>query len=245
MKLTGALVVALALVVGVVPQFMHCKTRSMVASGAGASHVTTAATTAAQPMHCYWSARAEIGVALPLAAAGLLLLFSRRKESRRALWAMTGTLGAVAMLIPTVLIGVCPTPTAVCRTTMRPTLLAAGGLIVALSVAGLVVNELRRDDDQASSQITSREVVVELLAEALLVACAGGLAGAAIAALGVGLFHTLIAARLGVPFIYPSSGALAGQIASGLALALIVVGLAAALPALRMSRQEPALSMRD
>lgn len=159
MKLTGALVVALALVVGVVRQFTHCKTGSMVAAGAGASHVTTAAAvTPAQPMHCYWSARAEIAVALPLAAAGLLLLFSRRKESRRALWAMTGMLGAMAMLIPTVLIGVCPTPTAVCRTTMRPTLLAAGGLIVALSLAGLVVNELR-DEGRTRSRLTSREAM--------------------------------------------------------------------------------------
>ena len=62
MKLTGALVVALALVVGVVRQFTHCKTGSMVAAGAGASHVTTAAAvTPAQPMRCYWTARAEIG----------------------------------------------------------------------------------------------------------------------------------------------------------------------------------------
>ena len=92
---------------------------------------------------------------------------------------------------------------------------------------------------------TRRVVVAALLAEALLVACAGGLAGVAVAAIGVGLFHTLIAARLGVPFLYPSSGALAGQIAVGLALALVAVGLAAAIPALRLSGQEPALSMRE
>ncbi len=52
MKLTEALVVALALVVGVVPQFTHCKTGSMVAAGAGTSHLTTtAATMPPQPMH--------------------------------------------------------------------------------------------------------------------------------------------------------------------------------------------------
>ncbi len=125
-------------------------------------------------------------------------------------------------------------------------LLLALSLVVMALLLSMAAHERRREIGvMRALGATRRVVVVELLAEALLVACAGGLAGAAIAALGVGLFHTLIAARLGVPFIYPSSGALAGQIAIGLALALIAVGLAAALPALRMSRQEPALSMRE
>ena len=154
MRVVGVLVVALALVIGVVPQFTHCKamtassssTMSMggstTASAGGA--MTAGATAAARPtpMRCYWTARAEVGVALPLAAAGVLLFVSRRRETRRALAVLIGVLGAVAMLLPTVLIGVCAQSSAICNTTMRPILLAAGGATVALGLVTLVRNEL-------------------------------------------------------------------------------------------------------
>ena len=167
MRVTAVLVVALALVIGIVPQFTHCKamspssgsTMSMggstaasggtTATGSGAmaagTGTMTAGTNAAAkptPMRCYWTARAELGLALPLAAAGALLFFSRRKETRRALAVLVAVLGVVAMLLPTVLIGVCAQSSAICNTAMRPTLLAAGGLTVALGLFTLVRNEL-------------------------------------------------------------------------------------------------------
>ena len=147
MRLTGIAIVAFALVIGIVPQFTRCKTGAAM----GGSATTSAATAAApaQPMRCYWSARAEIGVGAPLGLAGLLLALSRRKESRRFLALLAAALGTVAMLVPTVLIGVCSSPTARCHTIMRPTLLAAGGLVVALSVIALVLNELRPADGAA------------------------------------------------------------------------------------------------
>ncbi len=162
MRVTAVLVVALALVIGIVPQFTHCKamtassgsTMSMggstTASGGGTmatGTMTTGTSTAAKPtpMRCYWTARAELGLALPLAAAGVLLFVSRRKETRRALAVLIGVLGVVAMLLPTVLIGVCPQSSAVCNTAMRPTLLAAGGLTVALGLLTLIGNELRSE----------------------------------------------------------------------------------------------------
>jgi uncharacterized membrane protein len=96
-------------------------------------------------MKCVWAARAEIGVAVPLFAVGVLMLFSRRKETRRALAVPSALLGIVAMLLPTALIGVCASSGAICRTAMRPSLLVAGGLTVAASLAVLVANELRPD----------------------------------------------------------------------------------------------------
>jgi ABC-type nickel/cobalt efflux system permease component RcnA len=148
MKVAAAIaIVALAVIIGVVPQYTHCRTgAAMVGSHMTESPVVVAAPTA-QPMHCYWSARAEIGVSVPLALAAVLLALSRRRESRRFLALLTSALGAVAILVPTVLIGVCQTPTAVCRTTMRPTLLAAGGLVVVLGLVILVVNQLRSEDE--------------------------------------------------------------------------------------------------
>ena len=125
-------------------------------------------------------------------------------------------------------------------------LLLTLALVVMALLLSMAAHERRRELGVLRALGASRAtVVVALLAEALLVACAGGLAGVAAAAVGVGLFHTLIAARLGVPFLYPSGGALAVQITAGLCLALVVVGLAAAVPALRAGSEEPALAMRE
>ena len=163
MRVTAVLVMAMALVIGVVPQFTHCKATSAM-GGSGPSIATSAAaaagprvvaTTKPGPMRCYWSARAAIGVALPLFAAGLLGLFSRRKETRRALAVLVCVLGIVTILVPTVLIGVCSTSSAVCNTTMRPVMVAAGGLTVALGLITLLRNGLGTDGRAVAVQPAS------------------------------------------------------------------------------------------
>ena len=153
MRVVAVLVVAMALVIGIAPQFTHCKTGSSMSantststSAAGTKTGAGAVTTAqATPMRCYWTARAELGVALPLLVGGVLFFFSRRKETRRALAVLVCALGVVAMLLPTVLIGVCSTSSAECNTTMRPILLVAGGLTVAIGLIALVRNELSNE----------------------------------------------------------------------------------------------------
>jgi hypothetical protein len=150
----------MALIIGIVPQFTHCKTGATMgatSSSAPAGDLTTAdagtvATDQPAPMRCYWSARAALGVALPLLVAGVLLFFSRRKETRRALAILVGLLGLVTMLLPTVLIGVCEQSSAVCDTTMRPVMLAAGGLTVALGLITLIRNELSAEKHMAAMQ---------------------------------------------------------------------------------------------
>ena len=150
MRVVAVLVVAMALVVGIAPQFTHCKTGSTMGANASnatlASDATTgagaAAAAKATPMRCYWTARAELGLALPLAAAGVLFFFSRRKETCRALAVLVCALGVVALLLPTVLIGVCENGSAVCNTAMRPILLVTGGLTVAIGLVTLIRNEL-------------------------------------------------------------------------------------------------------
>jgi hypothetical protein len=87
----------------------------------------------------------ERRAAIPLFALGALMFVSRRKETRRALAVPSALLGVVVMLLPTALIGVCAASGAVCRSSMLPTMLVAGGLTVALSLAYLAVNELGCD----------------------------------------------------------------------------------------------------
>ncbi len=161
MKIAGVVVVAMALVIGIVPQFTHCKAMSASSSSAMSMGSTTtatgsstmtgagatmgagkASTVQSTPMRCYWTARAAIGVALPLAVAGVLLFFSRRKETRRALALLVAVLGVVTVLLPTVLIGVCQQSGATCRTTMLPIMVATGGLTTAIGLITLLRNEL-------------------------------------------------------------------------------------------------------
>lgn len=125
-------------------------------------------------------------------------------------------------------------------------LVLALALVVLVLLLSMAAHQRRRELGVLRALGASRGVVVVvLLVEALVMACAGGLAGVAVAGLGVSLLHTLIASRLGIPFVEPSGGALAAQIAAGLGLALVAVALAAAVPALRVSGQEPALAMRE
>ena len=88
-------------------------------------------------------------------------------------------------------------------------------------------------------------VLLSFLSEALILAASGGVAGVVVAAAGVYLFKALLVEALGFPFILPSLAPLGLVVGIGLALALAVAALAAVVPAFRISRQEPALSMRE
>ena len=59
------------------------------------------------------------------------------------------------------------------------------------------------------------------------------------------LFRQVIVVSLGVPFLLPSPLSLAGEVAIGLGVALGSITLAALLPAWRISRQDPAIAMRE
>jgi hypothetical protein len=148
MKMLAGVIAAMALVIGIVPQFTNCEARggtmpTMATSSGGGAGAAASATTARPKMKCLWTARAEIGVAVPLFAIGGLLLVSRRKETRRALAVPSALLGVIAMLLPTALIGVCAASGAICRTSLRPSALIAGGVTVVASLALAAVNELR------------------------------------------------------------------------------------------------------
>ena len=130
-RIFGILLVTLALVAAVVPRYTECPT------GVGAL-----------PMDCHWTARAEIAVALPLAALGVLLSLSRRAESRRALASLGMLLGVMAALLPTALIGVCAHPDAACNSVMKPILIFAGILAAVVSLAALA---LARDAEEPAA----------------------------------------------------------------------------------------------
>jgi len=132
----GIALVVVALAIAIVPQFTDCESQGKMITLANGKQIS---------MKCHWTARAEIAIGAPLVIVGGMLAASRRKESQRNLAILGIGLGALTMLTPTYLIGVCTTPTMTCYTAMRPALLAAGGLAAAVSVVALVMTQRKKE----------------------------------------------------------------------------------------------------
>ncbi len=132
MKIAAVLLVGLALAVAVVPMFTDCQSQGRALT------LPNGATVA---MKCHWSGVAELALAAPLALVGVTTGVSRRKESRRILAMMGVLLGALVIAVPTVLIGVCASSDMLCNAVMRPSLILAGILIMAVSVGSWVLAE--------------------------------------------------------------------------------------------------------
>jgi hypothetical protein len=129
MKTLAGLMIVLALTTGIVPLLTDCQSQGRALTLADGRTV---------PMKCHWTAIAEIAVAVPLLVTGALLAISKRRETGRNLTILGGVLGVLVILIPTVLIGVCANPDMLCNLVMKPALILAGGLVVALSLVGMV-----------------------------------------------------------------------------------------------------------
>jgi hypothetical protein len=136
MKVLAIAIMAMALVIAIAPQYTNCEATGDMGSGASATM---------PKMKCLWSARAEIPIGVGLFAAGGLLLFSRRRETRMALGGLTAVLGLMAILVPVSLIGTCLSDAAVCNSTMSPIIYVAGGVTIALGLAALAAAGMGRE----------------------------------------------------------------------------------------------------
>ena len=113
-------------------------------------------------------------------------------------------------------------------------------------VFSMAANERRRELGVLRALGATRRFIGQsLLTEAGILALCGGAVGIFLAVLVIYLFRQLIMVSLGIPFLLPSPGLLAIQIGAGLLLALFSVFLAALFPALKISRQDPAIAMRE
>jgi uncharacterized membrane protein YkvI len=130
MKALGAVIIVLALVIGLVPLFSDCQSQGKMITLANGNTI---------PMKCHWTGRAALAMAFPLAAAGVMMVVSRRKETRRALSVVAVVSGIMVILLPTYLIGVCANPDMTCNMIERPVLILAGVLTAAAGVAGLLL----------------------------------------------------------------------------------------------------------
>ncbi len=168
MKVLAVLIMVMGLVIVIVPQFTNCEygkehpatinmqsgvTGDVMYASMGSASVSAAESTSVpyRMMKCFWSARAEIIAGVPLVALGILLFFARRRETIRVIGILTVLLGVLTIVIPTQLVGTCANTAMVCNTEMKPSLLVAGGITVALGVAVLVLGEMRRPRGSAIS----------------------------------------------------------------------------------------------
>jgi putative ABC transport system permease protein len=137
-------------------------------------------------------------------------------------------------------------------TGLLKTILLIMGITWGLSIVliGLVfsmaANERRKELGVVRAIGATRGFIFKsLLLEASFLAFLGGALGIFLAVLSVYLFQRLISVSLGIPFLLPSPGPLVVQVGVGLFLALFSVNLAALLPAIKVSRQDPAVAMRE
>ncbi len=122
---------------------------------------------------------------------------------------------------------------------------ALAASLIAL-VFSMAANERRREIGVLRALGAPRAYVFRsLLAEAAILGLGGGIAGLGLAVLAIYLFRNLLVVSLGIPFLLPSVPSLLLVIGGGLAAALATVALAALVPVVRISRQEPALAMRE
>jgi hypothetical protein len=137
MKAIGAIIVVIALVVGIVPQVLQCQSqgRAPLALASGGT----------VPMKCHWTAQSELALAIPLLAVGGVTAFSKRKETRRALAVIGTVLGAAVIVMPTWLIGVCGKQDMLCNAVMRPTLILSGIVLIGASIASVVISERSKE----------------------------------------------------------------------------------------------------
>jgi putative ABC transport system permease protein len=84
-----------------------------------------------------------------------------------------------------------------------------------------------------------------LWTEAALLALAGSVAGVTCSSLLIYILRDYVASSLHMPFLFPSFGAFIVLVIVTLALALLTVSIAVFVPAYQISRQEPALAMKE
>jgi putative ABC transport system permease protein len=122
--------------------------------------------------------------------------------------------------------------------------------VLSVALIGLVfsmaANERRRELGVLRALGATRSFILRsLLAEAGLLALSGAVAGISLAVLSIYLFRDLLVDALGIPFLVPALPSLLVLVVAGLALSLVSVAVAALIPAHRISRQEPAMAMRE
>jgi len=122
----GLVMIVAALVLAIAPAFTDCESAGKMLTTADGRSVS---------MKCHWAGVAEVAAAIPLGIAGIFALRSRRKETIRFAAIIGVAAGAMAVLLPTALIGTCGNAMMLCNVLMKPIELSAGIIAMVASAA--------------------------------------------------------------------------------------------------------------
>ncbi|HEX3077184.1 MAG TPA: DUF4418 family protein [Lachnospiraceae bacterium] len=95
------------------------------------------------PMKCYWSSKAEIGIALILVVVAVLNYFSKTTREKTFLAILAIALGIVAILIPSVLIGGCGMKTMPCQKSTFPAYYVTSAILIVVSIFDVIDSYLK------------------------------------------------------------------------------------------------------
>ncbi len=129
-RFLGVVMILMALTMAIAPIFTDCASQGKALTLQDGRNV---------PMKCHWAGVAAVGAAAPLGLAGIFALRRSSKATLRQASIMGVAAGGMGILFPTALIGVCGNPMMICNMIMRPTLVAAGTLAIAASLALFVL----------------------------------------------------------------------------------------------------------
>jgi hypothetical protein len=135
-KFLGIALIVMALGIAIIPNLTDCLSQGLTLTLANGSTA---------PMKCHWTSQAEMALAAPVLAVGAMMFTSKNKSTIRNLSIAGGVLGLAVLAIPTFLIGVCATPTHLCRSVEYPSLLTMGGVITGLGILGMVASQKMKD----------------------------------------------------------------------------------------------------
>lgn len=91
------------------------------------------------PMKCYWTARVELGIGLVIALIGFLILLHSSVAIRLGLTIGAGLNAILALLIPTVLIGVCQSTRMACHSLTLPALIILSSFAIIISKINIIL----------------------------------------------------------------------------------------------------------
>jgi len=104
----------------------------------GAGEQAAIAMTTDSVMKCHWTAQAELGIGILIALLGAFLIIFQSKQIRMGLSLALGLNGILALLIPTVLIGVCGGAHMPCRSLALPALTVLSSVVIVTSAVNAV-----------------------------------------------------------------------------------------------------------
>ncbi len=105
-------------------------------------------------MKCHWTAMAELLVGILIVFDGMLIMGFKKHETRTALSIMLFLFGLTALVIPTVVIGMCETATMACRVGTEPALIVVSVITMVVGIG----NTFFQSSSIKSEQLVKKEV---------------------------------------------------------------------------------------